>query len=199
MAAARDPQHAGRSGLHVALQQARLRGRPEDRHRPRVGDGGRDRPQADPLADLEALRELDCGVGKRAPAVVGLGPGQDEDVAPADASMPDDELGPLELGRPAVDDLERGAAGAVVEQVVRVERHHRLAALGQVAGGEGRGRAGVDPAVEGCHERRRVERGPVVEAAREAVDRHGSRIGQGSPGDAGACGAAAKPRGRFSP
>ena len=57
-----------------------------------------------------------------APAVVGLRADEHEEVAVADAGPADHELGPGQLGEPAVDDLERRAAGAVVEERVRVER-----------------------------------------------------------------------------
>ena len=61
------------------------------------------------------------GVGELAPAVVGLGAGQDEQVAFADPGRPQDELGPDDLGQAAVEDVERRAARAVVEQPVRLE------------------------------------------------------------------------------
>jgi hypothetical protein len=46
-----------------------------------VGHGRGDRPDADPLADVELLRELDDVGREAAPLEVRLGAGEDEDVA----------------------------------------------------------------------------------------------------------------------
>ena len=96
--------------------------RPEDRHGPGVGDGGRDRPDAHPLDHSERPGDLDDGIGQPRPAVVGLGTGQDEEVALLVPDELDLELRPGHLGEPAVLDLEGRAAGPVVEQPIGVER-----------------------------------------------------------------------------
>ena len=90
----RHAQHARRTGLDVAAQPARLRRCAQDRHRPRVRYGGRDRPEADPLDDADPLGDLDHRGPERLPAVVGLGAGEHEHVVFADRRATDRELRP---------------------------------------------------------------------------------------------------------
>ena len=68
-------------GHDVAAQQAGRRLGADDRDRPGVGDGRRDRPEADPLGHAEPPGELDDVRGEAPPAVVGLGTDEDEQVA----------------------------------------------------------------------------------------------------------------------
>ena len=90
-------------------------------------------PEADPLGDAEPARQLDHVGGERPPAVVGLGPDEDEEVALVEPGPAQDELGPGQLGEPPVDDLERRTARPVVEQQVGVERRDDVAVVGQDA------------------------------------------------------------------
>ena len=94
---------------------------PRGRHRARVGNGGRDGAEADPAARAEALEDRHDGVGEQVPAVVRLATGQDQQVEAAEPGEAERHLGPGERRQPAVVDLEGGAAGPVVEQLVRVE------------------------------------------------------------------------------
>ena len=145
----------------------------EDRHGSGVRHGRGDGPEADPLGDAEAVGELDDGVGHGPPAVVRLRADEHEEVAVGDAGPADHELGPGQLGEPAVDDLERGPAGAVVEERVRVEgRDDRGLAGDLLERGRGRG-AGIDPAVE----RGEDGRGDEVARVVEGVQAHADRIG----------------------
>ena len=66
--------------------------------------------------------QLDRGGHELAPAVVGLRPDEHEQVAIADPDVPEHELGPGQLREAAVDDLERRAARAVVEERGRHRR-----------------------------------------------------------------------------
>ena len=110
-----------------------------------------------------------------APAVVGLGAGEHEEVALADPGRADDELGPDEAARAAVDDLEGRAPGAVVEDRVRVEGRDHPAALGEMAGRDGGGAPGIDPAVERDDDRGRVEIGQLPAELEQA---HGRGVGE---------------------
>ena len=97
---------------------------------------------------MELVRERDRVVRELAPAVVGLGARQDEDVAVADPPGHDVEVRPLQLGEVAVLDAQRGPASAVVEQRVAVDRRDAGAALCEERGRARGSRARVDPRVE---------------------------------------------------
>ena len=99
---------------------------------------------------------------KRAPAVVGLRADEDEQVALVEPGPAQHELGPGQLGQPAVDDLERRPARPIVEQPVGVEGRHDLAVVGQDPERRRRRRPGIDPAVEGGEHHRRDEVAGVV-------------------------------------
>ena len=90
----RHAQRAVGPGRHVAAQQPGPRRGAQDRHRRAYGHGRRDGAQADPLDDPEWPRELDRRRGQRLPAIVGLGAGQDEQVAVAGWRRRTVELGP---------------------------------------------------------------------------------------------------------
>ena len=120
----------------------------EDRHGPGVGNGRRDRPEADPLGHLERAGELDDVGGERPPAVVGFRADEDQEVAFADADAAHDELVPGQLGQLAVDDLERRATRAIVEEDVGIEPGDHRRVVDQVLERRRRGGPGVDPAVE---------------------------------------------------
>ena len=111
--------------------------------------GSGDRAEADPLDHAQLLGECDHVFGERAPAVVGLVARQHQEVAPAQAPPAQGDLGPCQLRRPAVNDLEYRPPGAVVEQQVVVEGGHDLSTFGQQAARRRGGRARVHPAVEG--------------------------------------------------
>ena len=87
------------------------------------------------------------------------------------------QLGPGQLGQPAVDDVEGRSAGPVVEQEVGVERGHVGPAVGQELGRRRRRRTAVDPAVEGGQDRRRHEVRRIGRGGRGSPlkDRRGSR------------------------
>src|SRR3970040_2273874 len=86
-----------------------------------MGHGGRDRPDADPLGDLQLLRELDDLGREAVPLEVGLGAVEAEDVALTVAAAPHLERWPGQPLGLAVLDLERGPAGPEVEELVAVE------------------------------------------------------------------------------
>ncbi len=97
-----------------------------------------DRPDRYPLLELDRARERDHVVGQLTPAKVRFGTGQDEQVALAQACPPDRQCGPVEIRRPAVDDVERGPAGAIVEKLIGIQLgHDGRVVIDQRAHGEG--------------------------------------------------------------
>ena len=84
MAAAGTRSRPAGPGQDVAAQQPGVRRRADDRHGARVGHGGRDGAQADPLDDAQRPGELDRGGTERPPAIVRLRAGQDQQVATLD-------------------------------------------------------------------------------------------------------------------
>ena len=164
----------GRARRDVGLAAARAPDSvPRIGTEPGVGHGRGDRPEADPLGDAEPMGEVDDRVGDGAPAVVGLRADEHEEVAVGDAGPAEDELGPGQLREPAVDDLERRAAGAVVEERVGVEGGDDRRLAGDLLERRRGRRAGVHPAVEGGEEGRGDEVAGVV----EGVQAHADRIG----------------------
>jgi hypothetical protein len=77
-----------------------------------VGHGRRDRAEADPRRDAEALGQLDHGRREGSPVEVGLGAGQHEEVALAQPCPAHGQLWPGQLGQLAVDDLGRRRPGS---------------------------------------------------------------------------------------
>ena len=148
---------------------------PEDRHRPRVRHGGRDRPQADPLDDAESRHQLDRVGDELAPPVVGLRPDQDEQVVVAGPGPAQLERRPGQLVEPAVDDLEGRPPRPVVEDPIRVEGRHDGRILDEQRERRCRRGPGIDPAIEGAEERRGDEVAGVI----EAIQAHRARIGVG--------------------
>ena len=92
--------------------------------------------------------------------------------------------GQVELGQPAVDDLERRAPGAIIEQLVRVERRHDRSLLAEELGErDGGGVAGIDPAIERADECRCDEVARIAGTPRggQRVQAHARRIVGGPP------------------
>ena len=83
----RDPEHAGRARGDATLEQARPRLGAEDRDGTGVGDGRGDRAEADPAPDVQQAEQLEHVRPEAVPAVVGLGAGQDQQVAVAVAHV----------------------------------------------------------------------------------------------------------------
>ena len=192
----RHAQDAGGAGRHFGPQQPGRGFRAEDRHGSGMRHGRGDRPEADPLGDAQTVGELDDGVGHGPPAIVRLRADEHEEVAVGDAGPADHELGPGQLGEPAVDDLERGTAGAVVEERVRVEgRDDRGLAGDLLERGRGR-RTGIDPAVERGEEGRGDEVARVVEGVQAHADRIGLTGRLPSPATGAGAGRAVSPAGR---
>ena len=125
--------------------------------------------------DPELPGELDDGVGELPPAVVGLRAGQDEQVALTDPRGSQEELRPDDLGQPAVHDVERGPARPVVEEAVRLEPGDHPGVGRERAERGRRGRARIDPAIEGGDE----TRGDRVARIDHLIEAHGPRIGDG--------------------
>ncbi len=169
--AADGAQHARRAGGHVATQEPRAGFGAQDVHRPGMRHGRRDGAEADPLRNVEPFGKFGSSLGERLPAIIGLRSREDEDVVVADSRVANGECGPLELGRAPVDDLERGPAGAVVEQLVGVEGREHAAAFGELLRGHRGGRTCVDPAVERRDEGRRDELPDLL----QPIDRHASK------------------------
>ena len=141
---------------------------------PGVRHGRRDRPEADPLRDAELARR--CRPRRRRTRASGSRARRP--TGRAGRGSPTRrwrsvELGPGQLGQPAVDDLERRPAGAVVEQRVGVEVDDDRA----VAGEGVRGRRG-----------RRRRRRPSRRTRRRAP-------GRGDPAG-GRCGSWSRPKDR---
>ena len=112
-------------------------------------------------------------VGEAPPAVVGLGAGEDQDVAAPEAGGPERDLRPVQRRQPAVADLERGPARPVVEQLVRIEAGDDRCVRGEdVEHARGRG-ARVHPAVEGGEH---DGLGEVGSRFLETVERHGGSL-----------------------
>ena len=80
----------------------------QDRDRPRVRHGRRDRAEAGPRGNAELLGDLDDVGCQLAPSVVRLRPAQHDQVAAAEAGRDHLELRPRQVHRSPVDDVERG-------------------------------------------------------------------------------------------
>ena len=125
-----------------------------DRDRPGVRDRHRHRAHADHAGHAEPLDDLTDGLAERLPAGVGLGAVEQEVRRPAGVlEQADDQTGGV-VGLVVVAHERHGrSAGAVVVELVDVERRHHGAALTsllvhQVPGGTGGRVAGVEEAVE---------------------------------------------------
>ena len=93
------------------------------------------------------------------PSEVRLGTSQHQQVALALARRAQLELRPFERLQRAVQDVQRGAPGTVVEERIRVEGgHHSTGIPEQLPSGKRPGVASIDPAVEGGNQDRTVER-----------------------------------------
>ena len=174
----RHAEDPGRPGRDVRAQQARRRFGAEDRDGPGVWHGRRDRPEADPLGDAQPARQVDDRPDELAPAVVGFGADEDQQVVVAHPRPAEDELGPGQLGQATVHDLERRPAGAIVEHLVRIERRDDRGFADELLERRRGGRPGVDPSVE----RRDQRRGDEVARVVEVVDAHARRIGRDAGG-----------------
>ena len=117
---------------------------------PGVRDGGRDGTQADPLDDAEPAGQLDHVGRERAPAVVGLGADEHEQVALVEPGPAQDELGPGQ-GRSAAHRRSRAEAGAPGSRTAGRRRTVATTSPSSARMPERgrRRRAGIDPAVEG--------------------------------------------------
>ncbi len=117
-------------------------------------------PHGEAHAELDRERG-DIG-GEGAPADVGLGPHEEQDVAPVGVlAVAQLDGGPREAGVHAVDEVHRRPPGAVVDEGVGVPGRHELG-LDHLAKVTDRGvgsEAGVDPTVEAEHEDGFVEGG----------------------------------------
>ena len=139
---------------------------------------GRDRAEADPLDHVQALHELDDRVRQLAPAVVGLRATEQQQVAAFDRRVTDGQLGPGQLGQPAVPDLQRRPPGAVVEQRIGIELGDDPAAVTELLDRRRRGLAGVHPRIERDDDRR----GDDLDGFDQPVQRHRAsiRVGAGA-------------------
>ena len=91
------------------------------------------------------------GSGEALPLMIGLGPGQQQERrSRCVVREVDGQFGRLVLLPVVLVERHRGAAGPVIDQAVRVERHHRLVlqAAKQVRGEQSAGRARVDESVQ---------------------------------------------------
>ena len=159
-----------------------------DRDRAGVRHRHRHRAHADDAGHPEALHDLADGAGEGLPAVVGLGP-LEQQVRRLTGVVQQPHDQPRRVVRLVVvaHERHRRAAGPVVVELVDVEgRHDRaLAEVDEVPGGPGGGVAGVEEAVEDQHHRqaalltglagrRGVELGHVVDDVHETgFLRHG--------------------------
>ena len=144
----RHTQEPLRSGLLVLVQQARARRGREDGNRPGVRDGGGDRPEAHPLDDAQAQRDVEHRGPKLAPAEVRLGTHEHEEVPPTRTRAEHLEVRPGDVREGPVEDIEHGPARPVVDQRVAVEGDDRLAVTGELVRAGGGGSSGIDPPVE---------------------------------------------------
>ena len=158
--------------IHAAGQDRRPGGGADDRDGAGVRHGGGDRAEADPFGDVQTLDELDDRVRQLTPAVVGLRPAEQQQVAAFDRRVPDGQLGPGQLGQPAVADLQRRPPGAVVEQRVGIELGHDRAAVTERLDRRRRGLAGVHPRIERDDDRR----GDDLDRFDQPIQRHGKSI-----------------------
>ena len=142
------------------------------------GAGAGKAPRPTTIRTRHDLASPDHGVGEGPPVEVGLGPDEIQHVGPRGVlPVPDDGLGPGQLGRHAVDDVGHRPAGPLVEEVLAVEGDQgRRGALPQQRGdGGGGAQPGVDPPLERDDQDGPVERGLAVgrEDLGHAVGAHG--------------------------
>jgi hypothetical protein len=132
------------------------------------------------------MGELDDRPGERLPSIIGFGSGQHQQIPLGEPDTPHDQLRPGQLGQSPIDDLQGRPTSAIVEQRVRIERRDIGRVIEQVFQRGRRGAPGVDPAVEGGHERGRDEIAGITRTARpgqrvEAHARKSTRASLGAP------------------
>ena len=144
--------------LIVRSQYFRARGRRRDLRRSRVRHGEAERAERYRLDDAETHAQLVHSVGKLAPAEVGLGTRQDEQVALACARCAHRNIRPCQRLELTVDDVEHRPARAIVDEEIAVEGRDLLPFLGDLVRRSRRRRGRVDPPVERRDEHRRAQR-----------------------------------------
>src|SRR5665213_928556 len=135
--------------------RAGRRRRADNAYRARVGRGGRKGAETNDESHVKAPGGVGDDVDEVAPVKVGLGSDEKEHVrAVTVAAVTQLNLGPGQLGRDAVDDARERAAGALIDEVLGVERGENLSRDGfeQRRDGGAGGNTRVDPALEANHE-----------------------------------------------
>src|SRR6266508_1097750 len=131
-----------------------VRGAPDHRHRPGVGDVGQERPQRDQPFGLERPAEVHDGRPEGPPPHVRLGAREQHDVPPLHPGVVELAGRPFDDPGHPVHEADRGPADLEVEELLGVDAGERggLPGLLEVARGRARGLAGVVPAPERGHQ-----------------------------------------------
>jgi len=143
------------------LDQLRVGGESGDRHRQGVGDLGDERPHGDHHLGAERVGGGRDRLREGAPAQVGLGAVEQDEVAFGAGNSDGDQVvaRPLDLARLALAEDDRRPRRLEVEVVLGVELGDRLGVEGVGDGAERRrgGPGGVVPAAKGADEDRRAQ------------------------------------------